>query len=296
MRSHHLRVGAATGPNIVTDGLVFHVDAGNASSYSGSGYQVNSLVGSINNNNGSGFDGTISHTAASGSNPAYFSYPSNVTFGQVFASSDFDIITYPSFSMDCWINIGTGGNATDYGRILGLKRHAYSVGSVGDTNAANTRLTSVWFNSGYYNPAISWTHYYSGGSNSGSGFDTAQVVSPSMGTGGWLQNKWFHFAVVNYRINNSSGARRYYVDGQRITDQYGNQSNYTSFFYSATRNPASPNNTGTFYLYLGGSEGSGGYQSRFHGDYSIYRFYKDKVLSDAEVAQNWNAQKALFGR
>ena len=287
MRSHRLRVAAATGPNIVTDGLAFHVDAGNASSYSGSGYQVNSLVGSINNNNGTGYDGTISHTAASGSNPAYFSYPSNVTFGQAYASSDFDIITYPSFSVDMWVNVVTSGLSTNYGRVLGLKRHAYSVGSVGDTNAANTRLTSVWLRSDTYLPSISWTHYYSGGSNSGSGFDTQQITTPSFSS--WKQNTWRHIAIVNDA--SGFGFRRYYIDGVKM-----NNTQYGSSFYTGTRNPASPNNTGTFYLYLGGSEGTGGYQSRFHGDYSIYRFYKNKVLSDSEVAQNWNQEKALFGR
>ncbi len=293
MRSHRLRVGAATGANIVTDGLVFHVDAGNASSYSGSGYQVNSLVGSINNNNGTGYDGTITHTAASGSNPAFFTYPSNVTFGQVYASSDFDIITYPSFSVDMWINVGASGNQS-WGRVLGLKRHAYSVGSVGDTNAANTRLSSVFINaSSSDNPSLSWFHYSHGNGNSGSGYNNAQITTPNLGTGGWLQNKWFHLAIVNdpYPGWAYGGYRRYYIDGVKV-----NSTQYGSSHYQNTRNPAYPNNNGTFYLYLGGSEGSSSYQVRFIGDYSIYRFYKNKVLSDAEVAKNWNAQKALFGR
>jgi len=293
VRSHRLRVANAQGPNIVTDGLAFHVDAGNASSYSGSGYQVNSLVGSINNNNGTGYDGTISHTAVSGSNPAFFTYPSNVTFGQAYASSEFDIITYPNFSVDMWVRLGASGNAS-WGKVLGLKRHAYSVGSVGDTNASNTRLSSVFINaSSSDNPSLSWFHYSAGNGNSGSGYNNAQITTPNLGTGGWLQNKWFHLAIVNdsYPAWSYGGYRRYYIDGVRV-----NSTQYGGPHYKDTRNPASPNNNGTFYLYLGGSEGTGGYQSRFVGDYSIYRFYKNKVLSDAEVAKNWNQQKALFGR
>ena len=286
MRSHHLRVGAATGPNIVTDGLAFHVDAGNASSYSGSGNQVNSLVGNINNNNGTGYDGSVTHTAASGSNPAYFTYPSNISFGQVYASSDFDLINYPSYSVDMWIRLGASGNAS-WGRVFSVKRHAYNVGSLSDSIAADTRLTSVYVNaSSSDNPSVSWFQYYSGGGNSGGGYTNFQITTPSMGTGGWLQNKWFHFAIVNDA--SGFGFRRYYIDSVKM-----NNTQYGSNYYTSHRNPASPNNSGTFYLYLGGSEGS---QVPYEGDFSIYRFYKNKVLSDAEVAKNWNAQRALFGR
>ena len=50
-------MGFYRGPNIVTDGLVFAVDAGSTRSYAGSGTAATSLVGSISStlNNGVGF-------------------------------------------------------------------------------------------------------------------------------------------------------------------------------------------------------------------------------------------------
>ena len=50
-------MGFYRGPNIVTDGLVYAIDAGSTRSYAGSGTTATSLVGSISNtlNNGVGF-------------------------------------------------------------------------------------------------------------------------------------------------------------------------------------------------------------------------------------------------
>jgi hypothetical protein len=67
-------------PSIATSGLVFHLDAANRRSYSGSGITANGLVGGIggtlvngvgftSSNNGSfTFDGTNDYIAASGTN------------------------------------------------------------------------------------------------------------------------------------------------------------------------------------------------------------------------------------
>jgi hypothetical protein len=73
-------VGTEYNPRIVTDGLVFFLDAANTRSYSGSGTSANSLVGGIgatlvngvgftSSNNGTfTFDGTNDYIAVSGSN------------------------------------------------------------------------------------------------------------------------------------------------------------------------------------------------------------------------------------
>ena len=286
--SHRLRVASSTG-GITTDGLAFHIDAGNPLSYSTAGgnlYKVNSLVGSISNDNGSGYDGTVTHTAASGSNPAYWTYPSNITFGQVYGSSEFDLVSYPSYSFDGWYRVGANGNQS-WGRIFSMLRHAYSPNSINDSIATATRLNSIYINASQTdNPSISWFQYYSGGGNTGTNYINQQITTPNMGTGGWLQNKWFHFTVVNDA--SGFGYRRYYVDSVRV-----NNTQYGSSAYTSHRNPAYPNNNGTFYLYLGGSMSS---QVAYEGDFSIARFYKNKILSDQEVVNNWNAERALFGR
>ena len=73
-------MGIDVGPIETTDGLVFHIDAGNARSYSGSGITINGLVsgtggtlvngvGYTSSNNGSFiFDGSDDYIAVSGSN------------------------------------------------------------------------------------------------------------------------------------------------------------------------------------------------------------------------------------
>jgi hypothetical protein len=73
-------MGTEYNPRIVTDGLVFFLDAANTRSYSGSGTSANSLVGGIgatlvngvgftSSNNGTfTFDGTNDYIAVSGSN------------------------------------------------------------------------------------------------------------------------------------------------------------------------------------------------------------------------------------
>tara|TARA_R100000231_G_scaffold125196_1_gene95521 strand:+ start:18 stop:779 length:762 start_codon:yes stop_codon:yes gene_type:complete len=62
VRNHFLRA-ATTAPAYVTDNLVFHIDAGNINSYSGSGTTVNSLVGNITN---SSYNQYISHSSSDG--------------------------------------------------------------------------------------------------------------------------------------------------------------------------------------------------------------------------------------
>ena len=280
----------ASAGGLTTDGLVFHVDAGNSSSYSGSGSQVNSLVGSISSVY---YDTNITYTAASGSNPAYFKYPQTnyptYTAGQVFRSSDFDLVTYPNHSVDMWVYFGTNGEVTWHSTFIMYKYPtSLTPGSIGDSTSSNYRLGVVAINASSQgsggNPGVSWFHNYSGGGNTGTNYINDDVTVPNLGTGGWLQNRWHHFAFVN---DASNGKKRFYIDGVRLNNTEYSSNNYTNY-----RNPTIYGGS-DFYLYLGGSEGT---LSEFSGRYSIYRFYKNKVLSDVEVSNNWNAERALFGR
>jgi len=78
MRNHFLRASGVPssgggGGSFITDDLTFHIDAGNTSSYSGSGSTVNSLVGSITN---SGFDSDITYSSADGGSFVFSNNPS----------------------------------------------------------------------------------------------------------------------------------------------------------------------------------------------------------------------------
>ena len=64
----------------VTSNLVFHIDAGNTNSYSGSGTTVNSLVGGISN---SSYNSNISHSTSDG---GYWTFSSSTGYGIEFDS------------------------------------------------------------------------------------------------------------------------------------------------------------------------------------------------------------------
>ena len=91
-------MGIDVGPIEVTDGLIFHIDAGNTRSYSGSGITLNSLaglgatlvngVGFSSANNGSFFfDGTNDYIISPSSSIYAFGY-NDFTISAWFKSSD----------------------------------------------------------------------------------------------------------------------------------------------------------------------------------------------------------------
>ena len=80
MRNHFLRAAVGNAPAYVTDNLVFHIDAGDTNSYSGSGTTVNSLVGSISS---SSYNSNISHSTSDG---GYWTFTSSTGLGIKFDS------------------------------------------------------------------------------------------------------------------------------------------------------------------------------------------------------------------
>ena len=90
-------MGIDIGPIEITDGLIFHVDAANSRSYSGSGINVIALVGGIGITlvNGTGFSST---------NSGYFSFDGTndyIDFGTLTAN------TTGSATVSCWVNTTT---------------------------------------------------------------------------------------------------------------------------------------------------------------------------------------------
>ena len=91
-------MGIDIGPIEATDGLVFHLDAGNRRSYSGSGITVNSLIGGIGATlvNGTGFSSSNSgYFSLDGTND-YINVPSGFT--NYFKSNDY-------WTVDLWIKL-----------------------------------------------------------------------------------------------------------------------------------------------------------------------------------------------
>lgn len=90
-------MGIDIGPIEVVDGLVFHIDAGNTRSYSGSGITVNSLVGiGATLVNGTGFSTSNSgYFSLDGTND-YINVPSGFT--NYFKSNDY-------WTVDLWVKL-----------------------------------------------------------------------------------------------------------------------------------------------------------------------------------------------
>jgi len=96
-------MGIDVGPIEVTDGLVFHIDAGNTRSYSGSGITLNGLIGGINGTlvNGTGFGST---------NGGYFTFDGSNDYIDCGYSSLINNAT--QMTIECWYkssNIGVEG-------------------------------------------------------------------------------------------------------------------------------------------------------------------------------------------
>ena len=289
--SHRLRVANAQGPNIVRDGLAFHIDAQNSSSFdpasnassvtdlvtgtlTSSFFGVNVSYGGNTTQNTSSSDHGhwtfANHGAYSGN---------NAPFGIVFASSDFDLPNYPSFSYDIWIR-----QVSAYSKVLGFEKHNNAIGSFSSDPHSNNMMSSTFIHDTGNAPnyaSLAFQHLTATSTN----WTNFSITSPSIGT--WNQNIWRHLAFAN--DPSGYGFKRFWIDSTRVNNtQYGD-----SAFKTFGANLSSP---GTFYLYIGGSEGINSYQTRLVGHIAVIRYYKNKVLSDSEVAQNWNQEKALFGR
>ena len=147
------------GPNVVTDGLVLYLDAGNTKSYPGTGTVWTDLSGGGNNGTMYGsvpFSndgiGTFDFATATGANSA------NSSLGFSFASNM--INTTGSFTFSCWIknpntyvaqktifsNAG-GGNGYRFG--VGCDAIYFLIGpdyTEGGISFTSTLSTSLWYN------------------------------------------------------------------------------------------------------------------------------------------------------
>ena len=215
-------MGAFGGPDIITDGLVFAVDAGSIRSYSGSGTTWATLKGEYNatltngpsfdsGNGGSfDFDGSDDYCSISGLALSTTAYTKAVWFNPDGATS----------------NIVSGGND-------GM--HAFWMGGT------NTNLRSG------HNNAWSTVDY-----------------SPGVMTGQW----WY--GVVSF---NTTTGWKLYLNGE-LVDTSTNTTTFTGG--TAVRISA----------FIAAS-------NTFNGKISSVGIY-NRALTDAEVLQNYNAQKTRF--
>ena len=266
---------------IVTNGLDFHIDAGNTSSYSGSGSTVNSLVGNITS---SYYDTSIIYHPDNG---GYWSFRKdnsgvmNTGSGMSFDGSFADITSSVSFSFDFWMRY-KWWTSTNFVAIA-FHESLYAAGST------HQQTEHLFYWGGYGTASgqdaqqfmYSW-HQSNGQSGSASDFDpiTGSTGSSNGNGQSWTgNNDWWHIAVTN-DASTGTGIRNVYANGTNIwTD--------TSSYYNSIRSIYG----GTPRLYVG----SDPYEDGLNGDIAIARVYKNKILTASEVLQNFNAEKTRFG-
>lgn len=217
---------------VVTDGLVFYVDAANSNSYPGSGTTWSDLVG--------GNDGTLAagptYASANGGSIVFDGADDYVDCGN---GDDFNVNT--TITIDAWVN-WSGNNAFNFVPVI-------------DRQAQSSDTWFFGFN------GDSKLHFGTNGGNIQSANTT------------WTQGTWYH---ISGTYNSTGTTGKLYINGVSETLSADNYN---------TMQAASGLN-----VRIAGSNS----QSRFfNGKIASVKFY-NRVLSDAEVTQNYNALKNRF--
>jgi len=235
------------GKSIVTDGLVFYVDAANENSYPGSGTDWADLVGS---NNGTLTNGPT-YSSDNGGSIVLDGANDYVDFSN---PSELNTLTISGISVSAWVNpTTTGDNGT--GRIFSKRGGSAYNGWLFFMDATNTIGVQV----------LTTTN--------------GQNIFQSRGADNYITlNSWNHVAFT-YSYN-SGGPIKLYVNGSEI--------NYSSQDTSNSNVPTSDLNGS---LLMGDT--TAGYNRSFNGSMSSGMIY-NRVLSDSEILQNYNALKNRF--
>ncbi len=214
-------------PSHVTSNLVLYLDAGNASSYAGSGTTWTDLSGNSRN-------ATLTNVTYSAANSGSLVFNGSTSIGVI---NDTVINRYTNnFSVEVWY---TTSNNTPRLLRTGASTSGFNFGSFTSTPTK---------------------------------FKVTKYGKVDLFVGSIPQNTAWHQAVLVY---SSTGGVKVYVDGAL------NETN---------ANTVNLNATAWTYLEIGRSEGTGSH----NGNIGIVRYY-NAVLSDADVLQNFNANKARYG-
>ena len=252
-------MGAAGGPNVITNGLALCWDPANLTSYPGSGTSINDLIGS--NTTITQTAGTFAQAGISGSTSIFTSTNVGGTYKLSFsynASTDLAAIvnvTSGGWTIEEWINI----KGLDY---------------------PQTPAGSVFSSPAYGNGAVGfdWNHGNSMGMNTvrigqsdggGTGYEIQDNLS--VNTDLSVLNKWQCRQLIWDRDN---GEIRNHING--ILQDTGDISSLAGSLYDG-----SGATIGTLYGW------------HHYGDRSLTKIY-NRVLSPAELQQNFNAIKNRF--
>ena len=235
------------------------VDAGNASSYSGTGTTWYDLSGNGNNLT---LAGSPSYDATTGS----FYFPNSTS---VYASNTSMTGTSVPSGTDCTLEI--------WHRYKGpVDNTYYSPFEWGIRNDPNYDLGgfyAAWVDSGFNGYALESQY----------GGIRLQYNLPAYGsTAYWNKTTGYNVWIQHVMVRQSNGTALLYINNSLIASVgsfYNGAINQSTKLYVGTNNPANP---------FGGS-------LPYYGDVAIVKIWNGKALNSTEIASNWNASKARFG-
>ena len=276
MRSHLLRAAAGTAASsgggggaatYVTDDLAFHIDAGNSSSYSGSGTTVNSLVGSITSTS---YNSNISYSSSNG---GYWTFDDGTPNSDTDTGIEFGIGTSQAlnwhtkpFTFEIWSRVNSSsandGDLISFSWVPSWNLNSSYYMWFTQIQVASGKFRHYWNHFSYYTRDLQYSSY---NDNNDAGV-------------------WKHWVLTNDADGggsaSDSASYKLYKNGSlESTQTTSNRLNYQT--------------VNNMFLNVGGNKK---YPSQpFNGDISIVRLYIDKELTSSEVTQNFNAEKARYG-
>lgn len=236
------------------------VDAGNASSYSGTGTTWYDLT---SNGNNLTLNGSPSYDATTGS----FYFPNSTSIYAVNSSmTDTTVGSGVDCSFEIWQRYKGPNDGTYYS--------VFEWGIRNDPNYDLGGFYSAWTDGGFNSTAL----------ESQFGGIRLQYNLPHYGDSAYWNkttgyNVWLQQVMTR---NGSTGACTVYINGSSYASDgslYTNAVNQSQILYIGSNNPSNP---------FGG-------QLPYYGDVAIVKVYNGKELSSSEVAASWNANKARFG-
>ena len=192
-------MGAAAGPNVVEDGLILALDAGNAKSYPGSGTSWTDLSG--NSNTGTLTNGPTYNSDNGGS--IVFDADSD----HAVLDSSFQVSTSGTYSFEAWI-YKTATATNNAGILISCGSGGDKDGLIIQTEDYSSKNIKIESSNGDVNAV-----YYNGISQTLNGTSTGTDASFNL-------NEWIHVAVTGINVDSTDGAAHHIGQNNNNTNQF----------------------------------------------------------------------------
>ena len=246
--------------SIVTDGLVFYVDAGNEDSYAGSGTTWSDLMG--------GNDGTLTngptYDSANGGSIVFDGANDYVLFPY---NTNFNFQPTEAFTVSIWVKDFTLGSSDE--AICNMNQSAPYQG------------WEVIF----YNNTITFSFI-----KSWSGNAIRVGISPTLTTSNWHNIVAVYDGSCPTNSTDASNSVKFYINSALDSTSQGTRDGATSFSSSSEVIAYNTNNNR---LDIGERGTGASYAVNYQGKGAAYSLH-NRALSASEILQNYNALKNRF--